>query len=118
MDKVWRLSPEEELKSFQRAFPKEGLTKQIESFVGHSTYKVIRAARNQPMHRGSPGRNYFCGGPNDGKELWVVEDESGPIELDAASPLLVESREWLAMALRGLLEATLSFAESHLPHKP
>lgn len=114
MTKVWTLDPFSELDVFTREFPGGPVTKALGALAAHSNFRTLRAARNHPMHRGTPGRNFFMGGPNDRKELWTVEDERGPITLDAASDLLGDLRKWVADSLQQLLESARDTVQRHV----
>ena len=92
---------------FWTHYPNEEITAAMIGVLGSVDWSEWHEIRNLLGHRGSPGRDAFVGGDNDGEVLWA---KGIPI----APGMTTGRQSWLYTALTLLLEGAARFAADHL----
>ena len=104
--------------SFVSRYPDSVLTKAMSACLADTTYLAIKEHRDALSHRGSPGRTYFAGGPQDGKTM-IPENPKDPsarwsYNLEIDEETTSARMKWLGATTSTLLLAASEFCKERL----
>lgn len=104
-----KISPEQTRDQFaaKGLFSQEPVTGSLQTTLGHQQYRDWKELRNILIHRSTPGRGFYRGGPLDSQAIW-----SQSISINATTT--PSRRTWLSGAFTDLLVAAEQFAAEHL----